>query len=140
MKKAALATLSAALLTLGAQNALATTHNEVELGLGFFYVGSQTPVSINLDKLDPTHTYDIICTVKALDANNFPVKLGFYIQEDTSGTTAWEKTFNDEHHRAIFFPHLNIQKPSSTKLAIKVLEGKGTANPVEYHCYAEDRI
>lgn len=138
MKKIILSILSTACLMAAVQNTFANTSKEIELGRGFFYVGDTNPVTLGLDKLAATSTYDIICTVKALDANNFPVKLGFYV-ENAGGTAAWEKTFSDEHERAIFFPHLTIYKPNTSKLTIKVLEGKGTANPVEYNCYAEDR-
>ena len=133
MKKILSSLLLTGLVAVGPANA----GQDIELGQGFFFVGSPEPVTMSLDKLAAKAPYDIICAVKAVDANEFPVKLGFYVQD--GGTSAWEKTFNDEQQRAVFFPHLSVYQPKDAKLVVKVLEGKGTANPVEYHCYAEDR-
>lgn len=130
--------LAVLLLSLGMQTAFAGNASEVELADGFFFVGDKNPISINLDKLSPSRVYDIICITKAHDANTYPVKLLFSMQNQ-SETSAWEKTFTSERERAIFFPHMTLYTPHTAKLTIQVLEGKGVANPVQYNCYAEDR-
>lgn len=119
MKKKILTIFSTILIFLSIQTAFAASSEDIELGRGFFYVGDTTPVSINLDKLTANHTYDVVCVVKALDANNFHAKLSFNIN-DQGGVASFEKTFTDEHERAIFFTHYTMYQPNQATLTNKV--------------------